>query len=67
MLAETLRWRRLGPPAPLLAATSWRAQLGIATGPRVGELLEELAAAQYAGEFATREDALDYAQRLMQG
>ena len=34
------------------AATSWRAQLGIAAGPALGELLEELAAAQYAGEIA---------------
>ncbi|MCW3018008.1 MAG: hypothetical protein JWN10_316, partial [Solirubrobacterales bacterium] len=39
----------------------------IATGPRVGELLEELAAAQYAGELASREEALDYAHRLLQG
>ncbi len=67
MLAETLRWRRLGPPAPLLRGDELARELGIATGPRVGELLEELAAAQYAGELANREDALDYAQRLMQG
>ena len=66
MLGEALRWRRLGPPSPLLRGDELARELGIATGPRVGELLEELAAAQYAGELANRDDALDYAQRLMQ-
>jgi poly(A) polymerase len=66
MLGEALRWRRLGPPSPLLRGDELARELGIATGPRVGELLEELAAAQYAGELANRDDALDYAQRLIQ-
>ena len=38
------------------------ADLGIAPGPRVGELLDELTEAQYAGELATREQALTYAR-----
>lgn len=66
MLEEALRWRRLGPPSPLLRGDELARELGIATGPRVGELLEELAAAQYAGELASREQALDYAHRLLQ-
>jgi hypothetical protein len=39
-------------------------ELGIAPGPRVGELLTELAAAQFAGEVSTREQALALARGL---
>jgi poly(A) polymerase len=58
VLADALRWRAEGPPKPLLRGDELARELGIPTGPRVGELLEELAAAQYAGEIATRADAL---------
>jgi len=60
MLADALAWRAHGPPAPLLRGDELARELGIATGPRVGELLDELAAAQYAGELVTRADALAY-------
>ncbi len=60
MLADALRWRANGPPRPLLRGDELARELGIPTGPRVGELLEELAAAQYAGELVTRADALAY-------
>jgi poly(A) polymerase/tRNA nucleotidyltransferase (CCA-adding enzyme) len=62
VLAAAMRWRADGPPAPLLRGDELAAELGIATGPRVGELLGELAAAQYAGEVSTREQALAFAQ-----
>jgi poly(A) polymerase len=64
VLGDALRWRAEGPPGPLLRGDELARELGIATGPRVGELLEELAAAQYAGELASRDQALDYARRL---
>lgn len=63
MLTEALRWRAEGPPKPLLRGDELAAELGISTGPRVGELLGELAAAQYAGEVATRAQALAHARR----
>ncbi len=63
MLADALRWRAEGPPAPLLRGDELAAEIGIALGPRVGELLAELARAQYAGEVATREQALAFARR----
>jgi putative nucleotidyltransferase with HDIG domain len=66
MLADALRWRAEGPPEPLLRGDELAGALGIATGPRVGELLEQLAEAQYAGELQSREQALDYARRLAQ-
>ena len=62
LLADALRWRANGPPAPLVRGDDLAGQLGIPTGPRVGELLEELAEAQYAGDVLTREQALAYAR-----
>jgi poly(A) polymerase len=65
MLGDALRWRAEGPPQPLLRGDELARELGIATGPRVGELLEQLAAAQYAGEINSRERALEYARGLL--
>jgi poly(A) polymerase len=62
LLADALRWRSAGPPPPLLRGDDLAAELGIATGPRVGWLLEELSEAQYAGELQSREQALEYAR-----
>lgn len=64
LLAEALRWRADGPPLPLLRGDQLAAALEIPAGPRIGELLEELAEAQYAGEVGTPEQALAYARRL---
>jgi poly(A) polymerase len=64
LLADALRWRAEGPPRPLLRGDELADALGIATGPRIGELLDELAAAQYAGELHSRAQALDYARTL---
>ncbi|HXM86109.1 MAG TPA: HD domain-containing protein, partial [Solirubrobacteraceae bacterium] len=58
MLGDALRWRADGAAQPLLRGDELGAQLGIAPGPRIGALLGELAAAQYAGEVTTREQAL---------
>jgi len=64
MLADALDWRHDGPPAPLIAGDELAAELGMAEGPELGELLAELEAAQYAGEVATREDAVQRAREL---
>ncbi|HYM45239.1 MAG TPA: HDIG domain-containing protein [Solirubrobacteraceae bacterium] len=65
MLADALRWRAEGPPKPLWRGDELAAELSIPTGPRIGQLLEELAAAQYAGEVATRDEALAHARALL--
>ncbi len=62
MLGDALDWRAEGSPRPLLRGDELVSELGIPAGPRLGELLEELLQAQYAGEIATREDALAYAR-----
>jgi putative nucleotidyltransferase with HDIG domain len=65
MLDAALRWRADGPPPALLRGDELAEALGIAAGPRVGELLEGLAQAQYGGEVSTREQALAYARELL--
>jgi poly(A) polymerase len=65
VLADALQWRTYGPPRPLLRGDELADDLGIAPGPRVGELLEAIAAAQYSGEVDTRAQALSYARKLM--
>jgi poly(A) polymerase len=62
MLADALSWREHGPPSPLLRGDELARELGIALGPRVGELLEELTRAQYTGEVSTREQAVAFAR-----
>ncbi len=62
MLADALAWRAAGPPSPLVRGDELAQALGVLPGPRLGELLEELAAAQYAHEIGTREQALAYAR-----
>ena len=57
MLDDALRWHADGPPKPLLRGDELARELASPLGPRVGELLEELACAQYAGEVTTREQA----------
>ncbi len=65
LLGDALAWRSHGPPKPLLRGDQLARELGIPTGPQVGALLEQLAAAQYAGEVLAREQALDYARTLL--
>ncbi len=60
MLADALRWRREGPPRPLLRGDELAEELDIALGPRVGELLADLVQAQYTGEVSTREQAIAF-------
>jgi putative nucleotidyltransferase with HDIG domain len=64
MLAEALRWRAQGPPKPLLRGDELAAAVGIPLGPRVGELLGQLAEAQFSGRVSTREQALAFVQGL---
>jgi poly(A) polymerase len=65
ILGDALRWRADATPRPLLRGDELAGELGIATGPLVGELLQEIAAARYAGEVTTRAQALRYARRRL--
>jgi putative nucleotidyltransferase with HDIG domain len=68
MLEDALRWRAAGgAPEPLLRGDELARELGIRPGPRVGELLEQLSRAQYAGELHDREQALALARERLSG
>jgi poly(A) polymerase len=67
MLDDALRWRREGPPRPLLPGDRLAREVGIAPGPRLGELVAALARAQYTGEVETPEQAVAFARRYRDG
>jgi len=65
MLGDALAWRAGGAPPPLLRGDELARELAIEPGPRLGELLERIAEASFAGELHTREQALGYARSLL--
>jgi poly(A) polymerase len=67
VLAEALARRAAGPLAPLVRGDELAAELGIARGPRLGELLAMIAEARFAGEVSTRDEALRLARAALAG
>ncbi len=65
MLGDALRWRADGLPRPPLRGDELARELGIAPGPALGALLDELAAARYAGEIETPAQALEHARATL--
>jgi hypothetical protein len=64
------RWRSrtaaAAPAAPLVRGDDLARALGIAPGPRLGDLLEAIAEARYAGAVATAEEAVSLARGLLE-
>jgi putative nucleotidyltransferase with HDIG domain len=58
MLAWAVEWELEGPAEPLLRGDEIAAEARIAPGPDLGAAVTELQGAQYAGEVATREEAV---------
>jgi poly(A) polymerase len=65
MLRDALPWHAEGPPRPPLSGDELAAELGLAPGPEMGRVLEELRAASFAGEIGTRAEALERARELI--
>ncbi len=65
ILPDALDWRAGGPPAVPLRGDELARELGIAPGPRLGELLEELLEARYAGDIVSRTEAVAYARERL--
>lgn len=65
MVGSALDFRRDGPPAPLLRGDELAAELGIDTGPGLGDLTAELEAAQYAGEVTDRAGAVAHMRAFL--
>jgi poly(A) polymerase len=64
MVGDALRWREQGSPRALWRGDELARELGIPLGPRVGEILLELARARYAGEVETPAQELQFARAL---
>jgi poly(A) polymerase len=64
LLGEALAWVA-DPPRPPLRGDELARALGIRPGPILAELLQELEAATFSGELATREDAIERARQLV--
>jgi putative nucleotidyltransferase with HDIG domain len=64
LMAAALDWREQGPPRLPVRGDELAGELGIEPGPELGRLLGELEQAAYAGEAATREQAIALARRL---
>jgi hypothetical protein len=64
LMEAALEWRAAGPPGVPIRGDELARELGIEPGPELGELLAGLAEAAYAGEAATREQAVEVARRL---
>jgi putative nucleotidyltransferase with HDIG domain len=65
LIGTALDWHAGGRPQPLVRGDVLAAELAIEPGPQVGELLAELAAAQFAGEIASAPEAIAYARGLI--
>ncbi len=66
ILPEALAWHR-EPPRPPLNGVELAAEAGLADGPRMGEVLEQLREAAFAGELEDREAAIERARELAGG
>jgi poly(A) polymerase len=55
------------PSEPLIRGDDLARELGIVPGPRLGELLAQLEEDRYAGDIATREEAIDRAREILRG
>jgi hypothetical protein len=65
LLAEALSWA-VHPPRPPVRGDELARALGIAPGPVIGDLLHELEEAAFAGEVASREEAIERARELIE-
>jgi putative nucleotidyltransferase with HDIG domain len=66
LMPAALEWRRTGAPKLPLRGDELAHEAGIEPGPELGRVIAELQEAAYAGEIATREEAVALARRLRQ-
>jgi poly(A) polymerase len=65
LMSAALEWRERGPPSVPIRGDELARELGIEPGPELGRLLADLTEAAYAGDVATRDDAVAVARRLL--
>jgi putative nucleotidyltransferase with HDIG domain len=62
LLGPALEWHEHGAAPALIRGDELAQELGVRRGPQIGALLAEIAAAQYAGEISTRDEAVSLAR-----
>jgi poly(A) polymerase len=67
VLPEALRFAEVRAQPPLIRGDDLARELGLTPSPALGELLAQLAEARFAGEIATREEAVALARHLRSG
>ncbi|MEY2535838.1 MAG: poly(A) polymerase [bacterium] len=67
LLGEALTARAAGRPAPLVRGDELARGRRRRPRPRIGELLEAISEAQFAGEVTTRDEAIALARALLDG
>lgn len=65
VLPAALQWRAQGRRVPLIRGDALAAELALADRRELGRLLAEIDEARFAGEIATRDEALALASRLL--
>jgi poly(A) polymerase len=65
MLRDALVWHRDGPPRPPVSGDDLARELGLAPGPELGRVLDELRAETFTGEISGRDEALHRARQLI--
>ncbi len=64
VLPDALEWQGSGPPALPLPGDELAREAGIAEGPELGRLIEEVQAALFAGEIEGREEVIAHARKI---
>ena len=64
LMGAAMAWRAEGPPRAPLRGDELARELEMVPGPELGAILADLESAVYAGEVATREEAVAYARRV---
>jgi poly(A) polymerase len=62
---EALAWRSAGAPEPPVDGDRLMRELGLEPGPKVGEMLELVREAAFAGEVSSAEEAVEFARRTL--
>ena len=66
LLGEALAWRE-GRPRPPVRGDELARAVGLRPGPELGQILQELEEASFAGEITSREQAIDRARSMVGG
>lgn len=66
VLERHLQAPAVAAPPKLISGHDLMSRFGLSPGPLIGRLLEAVREAQAAGEVTTKEEALEYARRLLQ-